>query len=68
VADPMELHNAISPIITKLELLSRLSPMLDSDKEYAQCLVTIIDMMGDYIGQLRRTLDAYKDAKRAYEG
>jgi hypothetical protein len=60
--DLIAVHNALSPTISKLELLSRLSPMLDTDREYAQCLGTIIDMMGDYVDQLRRTLDALVEA------
>jgi hypothetical protein len=66
--DPIAIHHALSPTITKLELLSRLSPLLDTDREYAECLGTIIAMMGDYIVQLRHTLDAVVRAGDSAEG
>jgi hypothetical protein len=66
--DPVSVHNALSPTITKLELLSRLSPLLDTDREYAECLGTIIDMMSDYIVRLRHTLDALVCAGGSAEG
>jgi hypothetical protein len=43
--------------ITKLELLSRLSPMLDTDREYAQALAILNEIMGDYVRALREALD-----------
>jgi hypothetical protein len=51
-------HNALSPIVTKLELLSRLSPMLDTDRERAQALAILNEIMGDYVRALRQALDA----------
>jgi hypothetical protein len=56
-------HNELSPIITKLELLTRLAPVLDSDRDYLECLGTINDMVGDYVGQLRRSLDALVEGR-----
>jgi hypothetical protein len=58
MADLLEVHNTLSPIVTKLELLSRLSPMLDTDREYAQALAILNEIMGDYVAALRQALDA----------
>jgi hypothetical protein len=58
MADLIEVHNTLSPIVSKLELLSRLSPMLDSDREYAQALAILNEIMADYIDALRKALDA----------
>lgn len=58
MADLVEVHNTLSPIVTKLELLSRLSPMLDTDREYAQALAILNEIMGDYVAALRQALDA----------
>jgi hypothetical protein len=57
--DPIEVHSKLNRPLSKLELLSRLSPLLDSDREYAQCLSLIIDMMADYIGQVRAVVDGF---------
>jgi hypothetical protein len=57
--DPIEVHNALSPTLTKLELLSRLSPLLDTEREYAQVLNTIISMMADYIHEMRTLVDGF---------
>lgn len=51
--DRTDAHNALSPIVTKLELLSRLSPMLDTDRERAQALAILNEIMGDYVRALR---------------
>jgi hypothetical protein len=58
MADLLEVHNTLSPIVTKLELLSRLSPMLDTDRGYAQALAILNEIMGDYVAALRQALDA----------
>jgi hypothetical protein len=58
MADLLEVHNTLSPIVTKLELLSRLSPMLDTGREYAQALAILNEIMGDYVAALRQALDA----------
>jgi hypothetical protein len=57
VADLIDIHNALSPTISKLEFLSRLAPILDNQQEYYATLGLILDMQADYIHQLRRTLD-----------
>jgi hypothetical protein len=57
--DPIEVYTALNPTLTKLELLSRLSPMLNTDREYAQALDTIIAMMGDYIHEMRTLVDGF---------
>lgn len=64
MCDRIAVHNELSPIITKLELLTRLAPVLDSDRDYLECLGTINDMVADYVGQLRRTLDAIAEGDR----
>jgi hypothetical protein len=61
--DPIAIHTALSPIITKLELLSRLSPMLDTDREYAQALAVLNAIMGDYVMALRQALDALVETR-----
>jgi hypothetical protein len=58
MVDLVAVHNTLSPIVTKLELLSRLSPMLDTDREYAQALAILNAIMGDYVSALRQALDA----------
>jgi hypothetical protein len=56
--DPIGWHNSLSPIVSKLEFLTRLAPILDTDQAYGECVLLIHDMVGDYVGQLRRSLDA----------
>jgi hypothetical protein len=58
MVDPVAVHNTLNPIVTKLELLSRLSPMLDTDRERAQALAILNEIMGDYVRALRQALDA----------
>jgi hypothetical protein len=56
--DPIGWHNRLSPIVSKLEFLSRLAPVLDTNEAYGECILLINDMVGDYTAQLRRALDA----------
>ena len=65
MADLLEVHNTLSPIVTKLELLSRLSPMLDTDREYTQALAILNEIMGDYVAALRQALDALVEVPNA---
>jgi hypothetical protein len=64
MCDRIAVHNELSPIISKLEFLSRLAPILDTQAEYGACILLINDMMGDYVGQLRRSLDAIAEGER----
>jgi hypothetical protein len=59
--DRIEIHNALSPIVTKLELLVQLPPIMDTAGRYCACSSVILDMVGDYVKELRRTLDAFVD-------
>jgi hypothetical protein len=52
-----DVHNTLHPFVAKLELLSRLSPLLDTDAEYHSIMLLIGDMQSDYIHGLSRTLD-----------
>jgi hypothetical protein len=65
MADLIEVHNTLSPIVTKLELLSRLSPMIDTDREYAQALAVLNEIMADYVAALRQALDALAEVPDA---
>jgi hypothetical protein len=51
-------HGELSPIVEKLEVLTRLSPLLETDAEYAMTLAVIADITHDYVCKLRRTLEA----------
>jgi hypothetical protein len=61
--DRTDVHSALSPIITKLELFSRLSPMLDTDREYAQALAILNAIMADYVSALRQALDVLVETR-----
>jgi hypothetical protein len=52
-----DVHDTLHPFVAKLQLLSRLAPLLDSDAEYHETMMLVHDMQGDYIHQLRRALD-----------
>jgi hypothetical protein len=56
--DRIDVHNLLSPIVEKLELLSRLAPVLDTEREFAHALSTILSIIQDYVQLLRRELDA----------
>jgi hypothetical protein len=64
MCDRVAVHNELSPIISKIELLTRLAPVLDNDRDYLECLHTINDMVSDYVGELRRALDAIAEGGR----
>lgn len=55
--DLTDVHNALSPIIAKIEFLTCLSPMLETDREYSQALVILNEIIGDYVRSLREVLD-----------
>jgi hypothetical protein len=55
--DFVDAYNVLSPVLSKIELLCRLSPLLDSDREYSQTLVQLLEITSDYAQVLRRTLD-----------
>ena len=40
-----------------MRMIARLSPLLDSDREYSQTLVQLLEITSDYAQVLRRTLD-----------
>jgi hypothetical protein len=64
MCDRIAVHNELSPIISKIELLTSLAPVLDDDRDLIQCLHTINDMVADYARELRRTLDAIAEGDR----
>jgi hypothetical protein len=66
--DPIRLHNELSPIVEKLELLSRLSPVLETDQEFARTMTVVMQIISDYVAQLRRTLEALARAGDSQEG
>ena len=66
--DPIRLHNELSPIVEKLELLSRLSPVLETDQEFARTMTIVMQIISDYVAQLRRTLEALGRAGYSQEG
>lgn len=66
--DPIRLHNELSPIVEKLELLSRLSPVLETDQEFARTMTIVMQIISDYVAQLRRTLEALGRAGDSQEG
>jgi hypothetical protein len=38
-----------------LELLSRLSPVLETDQEFARTMTVVMQIISDYVAQLRRS-------------
>jgi hypothetical protein len=66
--DPSSWHNELSPIVEKLELLSRLSPVLETDQEFAHTMTIVMQIISDYVAQLRRTLEALVRAGDSQEG
>jgi hypothetical protein len=55
--DPVDIHNLLSPHLSRIELLSRLSPVLGSEQETVETLVLVLEMVGDYARALRQALD-----------
>jgi uncharacterized protein YeeX (DUF496 family) len=64
---PHDIHNKLDPALVKIELLTRLSPLLPTDKEYAETLGLIIEMVSDYTSQMRRDLDKIMKEWQAWE-
>jgi hypothetical protein len=62
--DPTHWYDVLSPTVAKLEILCRLSPLLDSDREQAQVLSVLTQIMADYVSHLRGTLEALAKAGR----
>ncbi len=54
---PHALNSSLRPLVSKLEFLSRLAPILETDEEYGEAVLLINEMVRDYAGQLRRALD-----------
>jgi hypothetical protein len=53
----IDMHNALSPALTKIELY-RLSPVMDTDRETVATLgLLLLEMVQDYARALRQTLD-----------
>jgi hypothetical protein len=59
--DRIEIHNILSPIVAKLELLAQLPAVFDAARTKHGCHGVVLDMMADYISELRRTLDTFVD-------
>jgi hypothetical protein len=55
--DPVTWHNTLSPLLEKLEFLVALVPMLESDQAQARALSVLLSIVGDYVAQLRHTVD-----------
>jgi hypothetical protein len=53
IHDPQRWYAHLSRLTEKLETLSRLSPMLESDQETALTLSILLDIIGDYVTELR---------------
>ena len=53
----MALFQHLNPTTEKLEVLSRLSPCLDSDEETAYTLSVLMSIIGDYTQRLRESLN-----------
>jgi hypothetical protein len=62
--DARHWFHALNPAVSTLEFLAAVSPILDNDADYRQYMLLIGDMKDDYIGQLRRTLDALLEASK----
>jgi hypothetical protein len=56
--DRIDVFNLLYPIVEKLELLSQIRMVLETDAEYVQRLSTLLAVIGDYTQLLKRELDA----------
>jgi hypothetical protein len=54
----------LSPTVQKLEILCRLSPLLDSDREQVQVLSVLTQIIADYVSHLRGTLETLAKSGR----
>jgi hypothetical protein len=53
----LDVQNLLTRPLAKIELLSRLSPVIESPEAYAHALALLLEMVQDYAGVLRRTLN-----------
>jgi hypothetical protein len=65
--DNADWYHAVSPFVEKIDVLSRLAPVLESDEELAWVLSTLLLIIGDYTGQLRRVLNELATASPGEE-
>ena len=63
-SDPTDWYDVLSPTVQKLEILCRLSPLLDSDREQVQVLSVLTQIIADYVSQLRGTLETLAKSGR----
>ena len=63
-SEPTDWYDVLSPTVQKLEILCRLSPMLDSDREQAQVLSVLTQIIADYVSQLRGALETLAKSSR----
>jgi hypothetical protein len=52
-----DVYHRLSPILERLEVLTRLAPVSDSDEETAWTLSILLSITGDYVAQVRRVLN-----------
>jgi hypothetical protein len=55
--DPITWHHRLAPLVERIETLARLSPMLESNTEYARVLSVLMDIIHDYATRLREELN-----------
>lgn len=58
----IEPYYRLRPLVERIETLSRLSPMLESDTEYARVLSVLMDIIHDYATRLREELNTLAQA------
>jgi hypothetical protein len=63
-----EYSRRLSPILEKLEVVTRLAPVLEDDQELAWTLSTLMLIAQDYTQQLRRALNDLATATPGEEG
>jgi hypothetical protein len=51
------IFHEMNPIVEKLEVLVRLSPVLESTEEQSWVLSTLLEICGDYTQRLREALN-----------
>jgi hypothetical protein len=55
--DPVDVSNMLNPTIEKLEVVTALSPVLDSNIQQMHTMSVLLDIANDYVRELRRRLD-----------
>jgi hypothetical protein len=55
--DAIDLYDALSPSVSKIETLSRLSPLGASDRETLHVTFVVMSMIHDYAHVLRAIVD-----------